>query len=166
MYSIQARGENALKEAGTSQERTRVTGGPWGMADADGQWPLSVSHMECVIESGFQQACKEWCSKHQVPEPLDWELPPTPTSVNLFHPCPSGCCLKSLSRQQQETYSWLRAGLCALVRQRYPKARNIAANPVVLKWQSGRLQLFFVVAFSTLAWSMVPWQNQDCFLDT
>ena len=154
-YSVQARGENALQEAAESQTDIAALGGPWEMAEVHGQWPLSACHIENSLASGFKAACGKWRSEHSMPEPLESELPPTSASVNLFHPCPAGCCLHSLSAQEQQTYAWLRAGLCALVRQRYPKARDIAANPVVLEWQTRNCRRFFVVAFSTLAWSMV-----------
>ena len=81
-------------------------------------------------------------------ERLESELPQTSASVNLFHPCPAGCYLHYLSAQeQQQIDAWLLTGLYTLVRQRYPKARDIAANPVVLEWQTRNCRRFFVVAF-------------------
>ena len=103
------------------------------MAEAHGQWPLSACHVENSLTPGFQAAGGKWRSEHSTPEPWESELPPTSASVNLFHPCPSGCCLHSFYAQEEQTYAWLRAGFCALVRQHYPKARDML-QPALLSW--------------------------------
>jgi len=129
------------------------TGQPGGGHDPGG--PLEGQRPHALLGGGLLWECHLLAPSAGG---LQREVPAS-ASVNLFHPCPAGCCLHSLSAQEQQTYAWLRAGLCALVRQRYPKARYIAANPVVLEWQARNCRRFFVVAFSTLAWSMVSRSN-------
>ena len=47
-YSIQARGENTLRRAASDEiaEQVATCGGPWGMADLDGQWPIKSDVLE------------------------------------------------------------------------------------------------------------------------
>ena len=70
--------------------------------------------------------------------------------------CPWGGCLQSLSDAERNTYSWVRAGLCALARRYHPRDKAISTDPLFMIWSSALAghEFAVVLAFTTRDWTM------------